>query len=150
MCEKHFPIADAIGLRIGVQHPDHGYAQVANPSRQVVDGRYDLARRRYFARHVRQTERVLHVDDNQRRCAGIELVKPLNFAPPLDDAVNDMLTARANLLFVEYQRDEQRIFSAHVTWVLFADGNGFVITTKRVDFLNSDQESGYLRIAMPI
>lgn len=150
MCEKHFPIADAIGLRIGVQHPDHGYAQVANPSRQVVDGRYDLARRRYFARHVRQTERVLHVDDNQRRCTGIEFGKPLNYAPPLDDAVNDMLTARANLLFVEYQRDEQRIFSAHVTWVLFADGNGFVITTKRVDFLNSDQESGYLRIAMPI
>ena len=62
----------------------------------------------------------------------------MNSAPPLDDAVTDMLTARANLLFVEYRRDEQCIFSAHVTWVFFADGNGFVINTKRVDFLNSD------------
>ena len=138
MCEKHFRIADAISLSIDVQHPDHGYAQVANPSRQVVDGRYDLARRRYFARYVRQTERVLHVDDNQRRCAGIELGKPLNCAQPLEDAVTDMLTAGAILLFVEYRRDKQLIFSAHVTWVLFADGNGFVIITKRVDFLNSD------------
>jgi len=68
----------------------------------------------------------------------------------LEDDAGDTLTAKANLLFVEYRRDEQRMFSAHVTWNLIADGDGFAIASKRVDLLNSDQESGHLRIAMPI
>ena len=51
---------------------------------------------------------------------------------------------------MEYRRDEQRMFSAHVTWALVAEGDGFSIASKRVDLLNSDQESGHLRIAMPI
>lgn len=42
------------------------------------------------------------------------------------------------------------MFWAHVTWALVAEGDGFAIASKRVDLLNSDQESGHLRIAMPI
>lgn len=68
----------------------------------------------------------------------------------IEDDTGNTLTAKANLLFVEYRRDEQRMFSAYVTWALVAEGDGFSIASKRVDLLNSDQESGHLRIAMPI
>ena len=68
----------------------------------------------------------------------------------VEDDTGDTLTAKANLLFVEYRRDEQRMFSARVTWKLHDGSDGFAIASKRVDLLNSDQESGHLRIAMPI
>lgn len=59
------------------------------------------------------------------------------------------VTAQAYLLFVEYRRGEQRWFSGRTTWRLLDTGAGFRIASKRVDLLNSDQESGHLRFAVP-
>jgi benzoate/toluate 1,2-dioxygenase beta subunit len=59
------------------------------------------------------------------------------------------LAARANLLFVEYRRGEQRWFAGRCTWRLRPQGAGFVIAAKRVDLLNADQEGGHLRFAIP-
>jgi len=60
------------------------------------------------------------------------------------------LTATGYLMFVEYRREEQRIYSSRVTWELAEAGDGFRIAGKRVDLLNCDQETGHLRIAVPI
>jgi 3-phenylpropionate/cinnamic acid dioxygenase small subunit len=59
------------------------------------------------------------------------------------------LTARAQLLFVEYRRDEQRWFAARSSWRLRPRGDDFLIAAKRVDLLNADQEQGHLRFAVP-
>ena len=59
------------------------------------------------------------------------------------------LTARANLLYFEYRREEQRWFAGRATWRLRPDGSGFRIAAKRVDLLNADQDSGHLRFAIP-
>lgn len=60
------------------------------------------------------------------------------------------LTVAGYLVFVEYRREEQRWFSGRVTWDLHADGDAFRIAAKRVDLLNCDQETGHLRIAVPM
>lgn len=60
------------------------------------------------------------------------------------------LTATGYLMFVEYRREEQRIYSSRVTWDLAEAGDSFKIAGKRVDLLNCDQETGHLRIAVPI
>ena len=59
------------------------------------------------------------------------------------------LTARAQLLFVEYRRDEQRWFAGRSSWRLRPRGEAFLIAAKRVDLLNADQEPGHLRFAVP-
>ena len=59
------------------------------------------------------------------------------------------LVARANLLYCEYRREEQRWFAGRVTWRLRAEGKAFRIAAKRVDLLNADQDSGHLRFAIP-
>ena len=59
------------------------------------------------------------------------------------------LTARAQLLFVEYRRGEQRWFAGRATWRLRASGESFLIAAKRVDLLNADQEQGHLRFTVP-
>jgi 3-phenylpropionate/cinnamic acid dioxygenase small subunit len=59
------------------------------------------------------------------------------------------LTARAYLLFCEYRREEQRWFTGRATWRLRPDGNSYRIAAKRVDLLNSDQDGGHLRFAIP-
>jgi ethylbenzene dioxygenase beta subunit len=61
----------------------------------------------------------------------------------------DMLIARAYLLFAEYRREEMRWYSARCTWRLRPDGGSFLIAAKRVDLLDSDQETGHLRFAIP-
>jgi len=58
-------------------------------------------------------------------------------------------TARAQLLFVEYRRGEQRWFAARATWRLRPRAEGFLIAAKRVDLLNADQEQGHLRFTVP-
>ena len=58
-------------------------------------------------------------------------------------------TARANLLFVEYRRGEQRWFAGRATWRLRPRGEGFLIAAKRVDLLNADQDQGHLRFTVP-
>lgn len=62
----------------------------------------------------------------------------------------DRVTAAAYLIFIEYRREEQRLFSSRVTWELQATEETFRIAGKRVDLLNSDQETGHLRIAVPM
>ena len=57
--------------------------------------------------------------------------------------------ARAYLLFVEYRRDEQRVFAGRCTWRLRRHGDSFLIAAKRVDLLNADQDGGHLRFAVP-
>ncbi|HEX6692031.1 MAG TPA: aromatic-ring-hydroxylating dioxygenase subunit beta [Burkholderiales bacterium] len=59
------------------------------------------------------------------------------------------LTARAQLLFVEYRRGEQRWFAGRATWRLRPRGESFLIAAKRVDLLNADQEQGHLRFTVP-
>jgi anthranilate 1,2-dioxygenase (deaminating, decarboxylating) small subunit len=59
------------------------------------------------------------------------------------------LKARAQLLFVEYRRGEQRWFAGRATWRLRPRGEGFLIAAKRVDLLNADQEQGHLRFTVP-
>ena len=59
------------------------------------------------------------------------------------------LAARANLLFVEYRRGEQRWFAGRATWRLRARAESFLIAAKRVDLLNADQEQGHLRFTVP-
>jgi benzoate/toluate 1,2-dioxygenase beta subunit len=61
----------------------------------------------------------------------------------------DPLTARAHLLFAEYRREEQRWFAGRATWRLRPNGDGFLISAKRVDLLNADQDGGHLRFALP-
>jgi 3-phenylpropionate/cinnamic acid dioxygenase small subunit len=63
--------------------------------------------------------------------------------------VDDHLVARAQLLFAEYRRDEQRWFAGRCTWKLLPKDSGFLIASKRVDLLNCDQDSGHLRFAIP-
>lgn len=60
------------------------------------------------------------------------------------------LTVTGYLMFVEYRREEQRMFSSRVTWDLREEGDTFRIASKRVDLLNCDQETGHLRIAAPM
>lgn len=60
------------------------------------------------------------------------------------------LTATGYLVFVEYRREEQRVYSSRVTWDLRETGETFRIAAKRVDLLNCDQETGHLRIAVPM
>ena len=67
----------------------------------------------------------------------------------LDDRA-ESLTAKAYLIFVEYRRNEQRWFSARVTWNLKILEGAIRISAKRVDLLNSDQERGHLWFATPI
>ena len=59
------------------------------------------------------------------------------------------LTARAQLLFVEYRREEQRWFAGRATWRLRPHADAFLIAAKRVDLLNADQDGGHLRFALP-
>ena len=59
------------------------------------------------------------------------------------------LIARAQLLFVEYRREEQRWFAGRTTWRLRLRGEQFLIAAKRVDLLNADQDGGHLRFAVP-
>ena len=59
------------------------------------------------------------------------------------------LTARAQLLFVEYRRGEQRWFAGRATWRLRPRGESFLIAAKRVDLLNADQDQGHLRFTVP-
>jgi ethylbenzene dioxygenase subunit beta len=59
------------------------------------------------------------------------------------------LTARAQLLFVEYRREEQRWFAGRATWRLRPRQAGFVIAAKRVDLLNADRGGGHLRFVLP-
>jgi len=68
----------------------------------------------------------------------------------IDNDAGDGLTVTANLIFVEYRREEQRWFSARVTWGLQPSADTFRIAAKRVDLLNCDQETGHLRIAVPM
>ena len=68
----------------------------------------------------------------------------------VEEDTGTSLTARANLIWVEYRRDEQRWFSGRVTWKLRAGEDNFDIAVKRIDLLNCDQESGHLRFAAPI
>src|SRR5262245_49577354 len=67
----------------------------------------------------------------------------------LTNVLVEDLTARANLLFVEYRREEQRWFAGRVTWTLRRAGDGFLIAAKRIDLLNADQNGGHLRFALP-
>ena len=59
------------------------------------------------------------------------------------------LTARAQLLFVEHRRGEQRWFAGRSSWRLRPRGEEFLIAAKRVDLLNADQDQGHLRFAVP-
>jgi ethylbenzene dioxygenase subunit beta len=59
------------------------------------------------------------------------------------------LTARAQLLFVEYRRGEQRWFAGRATWRLRPRAEDFLIASKRVDLLNADQDQGHLRFTVP-
>ena len=59
------------------------------------------------------------------------------------------LKARAQLLFVEYRRGEQRWFAGRATWRLRPRGESFMIAAKRVDLLNAEQEQGHLRFTVP-
>ena len=59
------------------------------------------------------------------------------------------LAARANLLFVEHRREQQRWFAGRATWRLRPHGEAFLIAAKRVDLLNADQDAGHLRFALP-
>lgn len=67
----------------------------------------------------------------------------------VEDGAGGELTARAQLLFVEYRREEQRWFAGRCTWRLRDDAGGFRIASKRIDLLNADQDSGHLRFAIP-
>lgn len=67
----------------------------------------------------------------------------------VEDGAGGELTARAQLLFVEYRREEQRWFAGRCTWRLRNDAEGFRIASKRIDLLNADQDSGHLRFAIP-
>jgi len=67
----------------------------------------------------------------------------------VEEAQASGLTARAYLLFCEYRRDEQRWFAGRCTWRLREQGEIFRIAAKRVELLNSDQDSGHLRFAIP-
>ena len=67
----------------------------------------------------------------------------------VDPEPDGTLVARAHLLFVEYRRDEQRLFSGRCTWRLRPQPPGYLIAAKRVDLLNADQDGGHLRFAVP-
>ena len=73
----------------------------------------------------------------------------------IENVSGNQFTVTAYMLFAEYRREEQRLFSCRVTWDLQAsnpksDADIFKIAAKRVDLLNCDQESGHLRIAVPL
>ena len=68
----------------------------------------------------------------------------------IDSDDGDRLTVTGYLMFVEYRREEQRVYSSRVTWNIQESGGTFRIAAKRVDLLNCDQETGHLRIAVPM
>ena len=67
----------------------------------------------------------------------------------VEDAPDGTLLAHANLLYIEYRREEQRFFSGRCTWKLRPHGKTWLIASKRIDLLNADQDGGHLRFALP-
>ena len=61
----------------------------------------------------------------------------------------DMVTARAAMTYVEYRRNEQRLFAGIVRYMLVPKADWFGIKQKRVDLLNCDAETGHLRMSVP-
>jgi 3-phenylpropionate/cinnamic acid dioxygenase small subunit len=59
------------------------------------------------------------------------------------------LTVRSALIVVEYRRNEQRTFAGYARHLLTGSGGSFRIRSKRVDLLNSDTDSGHIRISIP-
>ena len=59
------------------------------------------------------------------------------------------ISVRSALIVVEYRRNEQRLFSGYSRHALSRDGASFRIRMKKVDLLNSDTDSGHIRISIP-
>ena len=59
------------------------------------------------------------------------------------------ISVRSALIVVEYRRNEQRLFSGYSRHALSRNGASFRIRMKKVDLLNSDTDSGHIRISIP-
>lgn len=59
------------------------------------------------------------------------------------------VSARSALTYVEYRRNEQRLFAGIARHMLVAKGDTFSIQQKRVDLLNCDADVGHLRMSVP-
>ena len=57
--------------------------------------------------------------------------------------------ARAALTYVEYRRNEQRLFAGIARYSLVPRNGSFGIRQKRVDLLNCDADVGHLRMSVP-
>ena len=61
----------------------------------------------------------------------------------------EAVTSRAALTYVEYRRNEQRLFAGIARHTLVPKGDSFAIKEKRVDLLNCDADIGHLRMSVP-
>jgi hypothetical protein len=78
-------------VRNGHLNPHDRAAGLARRLCQAVDVRHDLPRRRHLHRSPLGQERILHVDDDQRRALRIEPVDDIEPPAPLHHPVDDVL-----------------------------------------------------------
>ena len=67
----------------------------------------------------------------------------------IESWATDAVVARSALTYVEYRRNEQRMFAGVVRHTLVPKGNSFGIKLKRIDLLNCDADVGHLRLSVP-
>jgi benzoate/toluate 1,2-dioxygenase subunit beta len=62
---------------------------------------------------------------------------------------SDEVKVSCSLLFTEFRRSDQRIFSADVRYNLWRTAEGLRIARKEVRLINAEAESGHLRLSIP-
>ncbi len=62
---------------------------------------------------------------------------------------DEEVAARAAMTYVEYRRNEQRLFAGIARYTLVPKADSFGIRQKRVDLLNCDADVGHLRMSVP-
>ena len=81
-------------MRVGMENPDHGYANVSQFDRQSVDRTNNAPGRRHLGRTARSTETALHVNYDQRSSLGIQPVKQVIATATVENPINNFFANR--------------------------------------------------------